>query len=136
MSDPRALARPRDSRQATGRVPPARPDTAAVELIAQLVDAVEAAADELDAIADMPQPMPDGLVLMAREHEAMLFALKEAPDELKPRLRAMYQYAFKDAHGPDEDLPAYPVDTQVRARLGDVLELVRRARLLEPELRT
>jgi hypothetical protein len=105
-----------------------------LELVGELHAVLELVDVELDAIACTPQPMPSELEEALTEHEALLAALRAAPEEWKPRLRELYQEAYEDAYKGHDDLPAYPVDKYVVTRLAEVFELVRRRALLDVHL--
>jgi hypothetical protein len=104
-----------------------------LDLVGELHAALEQADVELDEIEQTPQPMPDWVQEALDERLGLLAALRGAPEEWKPRLREL----FTAANGREFDwrpMPAYPVDEQVRGRIGEVLELVRRRALLDVHL--
>lgn len=105
----------------------------ALDLFALVVEALEVAYCELMSLDEMGVPVPDKLRELAHEHAAMKGTLSRLPENLKARAKEVYREEYDRGEPHVPDLPV-PVLEEVKGRVDDVHELVRRARLCSPAL--
>lgn len=117
------------------------------DVLAIVVDALDAAATELEEIGDGGEAfqdaiMPDAIVATYREHMAMQDVIRRiaraAPPDRKRRLGEMCRSALNVAERAAWlDLPpiTIPVMAEVRSQVDDALELVRRRALVDGDVR-
>lgn len=115
------------------------------DLFAAVVEALEAANDELVTLSDGDEcfqdaVMPEAVVATYQEHAAMVDVIRRiaraAPPERKRRLGLMCRTALAE-HGGWQDMPSIriPVMAEVLAQSADALELVRRRGLVDGHVR-
>lgn len=111
------------------------------DLFVAVVEALEAAEGEFDALneIDVDELMvPASWQKMANEHAAMSAVLKRisyGSTEKRERLGAMFVEEMAKAHGELTGMGGIPVDGDIRRQVADALELVRRRRLVDGNVR-
>lgn len=113
------------------------------DLFAAVVEALEAAEGEFDALTDPEFDVADAMVpaswqKMANEHAAMSAVLKRisyGSTEKRERLGAMFVEEMAKAHGELTGMGGIPVDGDIRRQVADALELVRRRGLVDGNVR-
>lgn len=107
-------------------------DSGALDLILELVGALEAAHVELVQIGDTPIPLSDSLLKQLEERDALAATLASLPDHTRDALKPIYRDEMVKANRYDD--ARMPVLPEVTARLEEAFETLRRACLLDREL--
>jgi hypothetical protein len=108
-----------------------------------VVEALEAARDELDQLTDpdfdvAAMMLPESVEKMAREHMALrrlMARLVEAAPHKRDRLVAMYREEYEQADPDPVELGRVPVSDEVTRQMADALELVRRRACVDGHVR-
>lgn len=114
------------------------------DLFAAVVEALEAAEGEFDALTDPEFDVADSMVperwqKMADEHVAMSAVMKRiayGSTEKRERLKAMFVEEMAKYNGePLGGVGRIPVSDEIRRQVADALELVRRRGLVDGHVR-
>lgn len=104
-----------------------------IDLLAETVAALDAAYTELVQLDEGDLPVPDKVDRLLREHAAMKATLARLPASLRDRAVGVYREEMEHARPEMVEL-SVPVLDEVKRRLGEMFETLRRSRLVDGEL--